>query len=183
MFVALKPQKIGEEIRQPGQLVPEAVNWKRRALMNLGHIADMSETQLLAYHRERFEGCHDTDHLETYGDLIEPQFEELGEDFAEAVTVAYNARLKALEAMVDGDDDALAEAREEFTPSIPTPEDEDVELPEGLEDATGIKAPALPEDNELEELDPVDELGCPVEDCDFVAKSTRGLATHARKHK
>ena len=194
MFVALKPQKIGEETRHPGQLVPEAANWKTRALVNLGHILDMSKTQLLAYHRQRFENCHDTDHLEAYGEMIESQFEELGEDFAEATVVAYNARLKALEAMAEGDDEALAEAREEFTPSVPEPEDDPVPTPEDDpedlppelgEDATGIESPPLAEDEELAgaQPEPVDELACPIDACDFVGASARGLATHARKHK
>lgn len=185
MFVALKPQRIGEETRQPGQLCPEAAGWNRRSLFNLGHLADMSENQLAAYHQQRFENLHHTDHLEAYGNLIEPQFEELGDDFAEAVTVAYNARLKALEAMEDGDDEALKEARDVLSPPVATPESDLEELsPELGEDATGIESPPLPGDEELDaQAEPPNELGCPVADCDFVGKSTRGLATHARKHK
>jgi hypothetical protein len=183
MFVALKPQKIGDETRWPGELLPEAANWKRRAMINLGHIADYSESQLLQYHRERFENCHDVEHLESYGDLIEPQFAELGDDFAEAITVSYNARLKALEAMDEGDDEALAEARDEFNPPAPTPEDDAEALaPELGEDVTGIASPPLPADEELD-AEPPNELACPIDDCDFVGASTRGLATHARKHK
>lgn len=195
MFVALKPQKIGDETRQPGELVPEAVNWKRRALMNLGHIADMSENQLLAYHRERFEKCHDVAHLESYGELIQPQFEELGEKFADAVGTAYGARMNALEAMASGDEEALAEARDEFNPPTTTPEDDLEDLPPELgEDVTGIESPPLDEDLELgdgtegepQEEEPKDappELACPMDDCDFVGSSPRGLASHARKHK
>ena len=187
MFVALKAQRIGEETRHPGQLCPEAANWNRRALMNMGHLADMSEGQLVVYHLQRFENFHHVEHLEAYCDLIEPQFGKLSDEFAEAVTVGYNARLKMLEAIVDGDKEALAEGREEFRPSpdVPTPEDELEEIsPELGEDATGIESPPLPEDEELAaQPEPADELACPADDCDFVGKSTRGLATHARKHK
>ena len=204
MFVALKPQKIGEETRQPGELVPEAINWRLRSLVSMGHLADMSETQLLAYHRERFEKCHDVAHLEAYGELIEPQFEELGEGFADAVSTAYGARMSALEAMASGDEEALAEARDEFTPPIPTPEDDSEDLSPDLgEDVTGIESPPLDEDLELdgenetsegeppaadgaessEEGTTASDLACPMDDCDFVGTSPRSLATHARKHK
>ena len=208
MFVALKPQKIGDEIRQPGELIPEAINWKRRAMVNMRSIADMSETQLLAYHRDRFEKLHTVEHLEAYGELIQPQFDELGEEFADNVSTAYGARMSALEAMASGDEEALAEARDVLAPPVPTPEDDIEELPTGMEDATGTESPPLEEDLELdgenetpdgetpdgetpsedgdessEDGTTASELACPMDDCEFVGSSPRALASHARKHK
>lgn len=54
-YVLLKPRKVGHEVRQPGDLVPEAHNWSNRnAYVSRGIIAPVPTESLSADHESAF---------------------------------------------------------------------------------------------------------------------------------
>lgn len=54
-YVLLKPRKVGHEVRQPGELVPEAHNWSNRnAYINRGVITSIPVESLSSDHEEAF---------------------------------------------------------------------------------------------------------------------------------
>lgn len=55
-YIMLKPRKVGGEIRQPGELVPEAAGWKnRQAYLNRSIITPIPVANLTADQRKVYE--------------------------------------------------------------------------------------------------------------------------------
>lgn len=55
-YVMIKPRKVGRVVRQPGELVPEAAEWKNRdAYLNRGVISPVPIDSLSSEHRQTYD--------------------------------------------------------------------------------------------------------------------------------